>query len=184
MSLVSSLICMITNICMHQQHNDKSVKRFAPVDTTRLSPHNHAAVFTFWQWEHHIYRRGGVVRTDAGWCETKAERTGSSLGKTKKKGKTKRHSGVVMVGCALSSRLCVHASGEDGTKKVWDSEQQGVGVCPGWRHFWVGFRCRTFPEQERSTERTRCFKSDTLWASCTPLIRTGKRLFSLLRNTI
>lgn len=106
------------------------------------------------------------------------------LEKQKKNAKTKRHSGVAMVGCALSSRLCVHASGEDGTKKVWDSEQQGVGVCPGWRHFWVGFRCRTFPEQERSTERTRCFKSDTLWASCTPLIRTGKRLFSLLRNTI
>ena len=104
--------------------------------------------------------------------------------KNKNKMKTKRHSDVVMVGCTLSSRLCVHASGEDGTKKVWDSEQQGVGVCPGWRHFWVGFTCRTFPEHERSTERTQCFKSDTLWASCTPLIRTGKRLFSLLTNTI
>lgn len=43
--------------------------------------------------------------------------------------KTKRHSDVILVGCTLSSCLCVHTSGEDGTKKKSETVSNREWVC-------------------------------------------------------
>ena len=132
---------------------------------------------------HILVWRCGAYRRRVGWDKS---RTNRLLAWKNKKDHENKKTQWCYIGWLhpVLMPLCTRLRWRRDKKKVWDSEQQGVGVCPGWRHFWVGFRCHTFPEQERSTDWTQCFKSDTLWASCTPLIQTGKLLFSLLTSTI